>query len=395
MGKKALKLSIKNIENFTFEGSSLNAHDIRWDTKITGFGVRIYPSGRKSFVLSYRLRGRKSLMVLGSCNKMTLEQARKKAQRELSKVLDGIDPSKKKREKDDTLTFAELGDMFIERYAKIHRKHWQEDERRIRNRLKPAIGRKRVDEVTSNDLDKIYEQIAVQEGKTYEGNRVIELTRRIFELAREKWNKLPEGHTNPAKKVERLPEKSRERYVKQSELPKLIKAIENEPNIHVRGVFWLYLLTGLRKNELLRAKWEHIDWDRKELVVEENKSDRTHYAPLSSEAISILQTLPKLDDNPYIFPGRKSGKPLVNIAKAWRRVRKQAEMEDVRLHDLRRTLGSWLAQDGKSLPLIGKILNHSDTKATQIYARFARENVCEAVESHGASIRQIAGKAFQ
>ena len=156
-----------------------------------------------------------------------------------------------------------------------------------------------------------------------------------------------------------------------------------------RYAIWLYLLTGARKSEILTAKWEYVDWDRMELKLQETKSGRTHYIPLSSVAINLLQNIPRVDNNPYIIVGHKAGSHLVNIDKAWRRIRSAADIEDVRLHDLRRTVGSMLVQSGSSLPLIGEILNHSNQATTKIYARFSTDEPRKALESHGQNLLEL------
>ena len=145
---------------------------------------------------------------------------------------------------------------------------------------------------------------------------------------------------------------------------------------------------------MLRAQWGDVDWIRKELKLPETKAGRMHYVPLSGPALAILRNLPslKVKGNPYILPGHIRGRHLVNIDAPWRRVRKAAELEDVRLHDLRRTVGSWLAQSGNSLPLIGKVLNHSSPATTAIYARFGQDQVREALENHGRKVMSVANK---
>jgi integrase len=122
------------------------------------------------------------------------------------------------------------------------------------------------------------------------------------------------------------------------------------------------------------------------------KAGRVHYVPLSAPAMTILRELPRLGDNPYILPGHIHGRPIVNINRPWRRIRKAAGVEDVRLHDLRRTVGSWLAQSGNSLHLIGRVLNHSNQSTTAIYARFGQDHVRQALEEHAARLMGVAGK---
>ena len=206
------------------------------------------------------------------------------------------------------------------------------------------------------------------------------------------WGFVDEAWPNPATGIPTHPEESRERWITPVELPSLAKAIDEESNIYIRSALWLYLLTGARKNELLNARWNDVDWDRKELKLSETKAGRSHYIALNEPAIQILRSLPQQNRNPHLFPGAKEGQHLVNISKAWLRVRKRAGVEDARLHDLRRTVGSWLAQSGNDLHLIGKVLNHSQLATTAIYARFSQDIVHQAMEGHGKRILDAAGR---
>jgi integrase len=174
-------------------------------------------------------------------------------------------------------------------------------------------------------------------------------------------------------------------------LPKLVEAINKEPNTYVVAAIWLYLLTGVRREELLTLKWSDIDMERRELKLSDTKNGKDHYLPLSSAAMDILNNLQRIEGNPFVIAGKKDGCHLVNIFVPWQRIRKAAGLEDVRLHDLRRSVGSWLAQSGSSLHLIGKVLNHSNQSTTAIYARFGQDHVRDALEQHGQLITGMAG----
>jgi integrase len=133
-----------------------------------------------------------------------------------------------------------------------------------------------------------------------------------------------------------------------------------------------------------------VDFDRKVLRLPQTKADRPHEIPLSGPAVAVLQRIVRYTDNPYVFPGSKKGEHLVNITKPWYRVREAAGVEDVRLHDLRRTVGSWLASAGNSLPLIGKVLNHSSVQTTAVYARLAQDQARDALERLGDAMTKTA-----
>ncbi len=367
-----------------------NKQDIRWDDALPGFGVRVYPSGKIAFVITYRVAGRKHIMALGRYGVITLDQARDKARKTLAHVLDGQDPLEVRQKVARGETIKALCEAYMARHAKPHKKSWSDDERRIRKYILPAWGNLKVGSIKRADVAALHSKIG--ETHRYEANRVVEQLSKMFELA-QRWGFVDEGALNPARGIDHYKEQKRDRWVTPEELPRLARAIDKEPNPYVRGALWLYLLMGLRKRELLRAKWEEIDWTRKEIRMPATKADRTHYVPLSEPVLVVLQTLIEQEGNPYLLPGKKQGRHLVNIDKPWCRVRKAAGVEDVRLHDLRRTVGSWLAQAGNSLHLIGRVLNHSSQATTAVYARFGQDHVRQALEDHGKRLMGVARKA--
>lgn len=377
-----MKLTKKNIDGFVYHGQAPQ-RDIRWDDEIKGLGLRIYPSGRKAFILSYRIENRKHLLTLGDFGILTLVEARNMARQELVKVLNGVDPLDKRIQASQNQTMKVLCEAYLTRYAMIHKKTWAEDERRINKHLLPKWGSHTMKSISRNDVAAFHAQL----GKTapYEANRILRLLSKMFDLAGQ-WSFVDEQAPNPAKNIRLFKEVKRDRWLKPTELPQLAEAIDQEANKVAAQAMWLYLLTGARKSELLEAKWEDIDWDRRELKLLETKAGRTHYIPLIEPAYELLKGMSREEGNPYILPGHVKGQHLVNISKAWNRVCKRANIDGVRLHDLRRTVGSWLAQSGNSLHLIGKILNHSNQSTTAVYARFAQDQGREAMEEYGSKL---------
>ena len=264
----------------------------------------------------------------------------------------------------------------------LAKKSWKDDRNRIDSHILPAWKNTPISAITKNDVSKLHKKIGGR--AVYEANRTLALIKRMFNLAIE-WELL-EPPVNPAIGIKPFREIKRDRWLNPEEVSRLLKALQKEKNIYARSAFWLYLLTGLRKTELLTVKWDDIDITRAELRLPDTKSGKSHYLPLSKPAIEILSHIPKIDGNPFVLVGLKKESHLVNISKAWYRVKKNAEIENVRLHDLRRTVGSWLAQSGKSLHLIGSILNHQDQKTTQVYAHFHQDNTRDALEELGESI---------
>ena len=384
-----IKLTNPQIKGFAYEGDG-KSRDVRWDTEVPGLGVRVYPSGKKSFVLSYRVRGRKRLLVLAAYGKMTLAEARTRARKRLVDVADGVDPLEEKRKAAQGRTVRHLVTKYIEDHAKKRKKSWRLDERWL-NLYIPAnwYGRK-VDSITVDEVAALHARIG--EVKPYAANRFLEIVRRMFNLAKRPWRMLDETASNPAVGIDRFPETKRKRWLTPHELPKLIEAIDQEPNIYIRAVVWLLLLTGLRKMELMSAKWDDVQWEQGQLRLPRTKSGEEQLATLSAPAMAILQSIPRLEDNPYIIPGMKAGQHLKRINPAWSRITKTAGVQDLQIHDLRRTTGSWMTQAGVDLNTIREALRHSSLSTTLVYARLGQDAAREAMEAHGKRILEAAGR---
>jgi len=379
-----MKLTKKFIDAQIYNGK---AQHIIWDDEVPGFGVRLYPTGKKSFVLSYRDNKRKSIMTIGSCSVLTLDQARNKAKADLVGLHNGINPLEQRQKERQGQLVKDLCSAYVTQHA-VHKKSGSDDISRIERFIIPEWGNLLVTNIKRADVAALHVKLGKQ--GHYQANRVYALLSKMFNLARV-WGFVPETHVNPCFGIEKFREEKRDRFVTHEEFPKLADAINKELNQYAVAAIWLYLLTGVRKDELLTLKWMDIDLGRKELKLMDTKNGKPHYLPLSMAAIDILNQIQRVQDNPYVIVGNNPGCHLVNIDKPWQRIRKTAGLEDVRLHDLRRTVGSWLAQSGNSLHLIGKVLNHSNQSTTSIYARFGQDSVRDALEQHGKQLNQLAG----
>lgn len=385
-----MKLSKTVIDKMKYVGDATkNEKCIIWADEPSGLGVRIYPSGKKAFVFSYRHEGRKQLKTIGKYGDITLSQAESQVKKDIAGLLDNKNPLTERNKSRLGSTVKHLCDAYITRHAS-NKKTGDEDVRRINQRVLPAWSSHKIQSITRQDVIKLHDKIG--RNAPYEANRVLSLVSKLFNFAVH-MEMIDGNHQNPASGVTKFKEKKRDRFVTPSELPKLVEAIQNEPNQSAKYALWLYLLTGLRKEELLTAKWSDIVelGSNYQLRIEDTKNEKTHYLPLSDAAMEILNQIPRVEGNPYIIVGKNKGTHLININKPWRRVRLVAGIEDVRLHDLRRTVGSWLAQAGNSLHLIGRVLNHSNTSTTAIYARFGQDTVRNALDSHGEQILAVAG----
>ena len=368
---------------------------IIWDTDVPGFGVRVVPSGKKFFIFNYRVGRRTRLIALGDYGTTTVQEARDEAERLRTDTRSGArdaDPLEQRKQLRDRATMADLCQEYMQRHARPHKRSWEKDQQRIDRHILPRWGSRQAATLTRAEVADLHR--AIGEGARYEANRTLALLSKMLELGVD-WGFLEEGSPNPAKRIRKYSEVKRDRWVTHEELPRLAAAIDAEPNLYARAALWLFLLLGCRKNELLKARWADLDFDRRELRIPEEhaKTGQAQVVPLSPEAVAMFKEIPRLQDNPHLFPSPlKAGAHIVNIDKAWRRVRKAAGVEDVRLHDLRRTVGSWLAQSGNSLLLIQKALGHRTPAATTVYARLGDDPVRKAMESHSRQMMAVAGK---
>ncbi len=434
---RRLKLSQANISGFTYEGKALAnggmSRDFRWDTEIPGLAARIYPSGKKVFVFSYRANGRKRLMRIGRCSTMTIAMARERAKKLDVAVSDDKDPLEDRQRKRTAGKFRDLVDSYIEGQKAGKAKTWKKTKKQLDNHIPSGWWGRPAGSIYASDITALHARV----GKTapYMANRIIETLCAMYRHA-PRWGF--DVSKNPAEDVKKFHEVKRKRFVTEEEFPALALAIDMEPNIYIRAALWLYLLTGARKSELLQARWGQVDFERRILNLPETKSGEAQAISLSKPAIAILQATPREEGNPHIFPGQKTGKHLVNIGKSWTRIRKVATVRrwtehtdqlvsglierltlvlkreptyeeclaaaqkedgldlpvglvDARLHDLRRTVGSWLSRDNVDLNQIKEALRHASISTTLTYARLGEDPAREAMESHGERIMEVAG----
>lgn len=370
---------------------------IYWGNR--GFGVRVYASGAKKFVLSYRASGRKRLLTVGDYPAISRDKAEDMAAAYRLQIGEGGDPvlenrysvTATKAAPKPNLTAKKTVAALCDAYLSLHaskKRSGDTDERLIRLFVRPAWAKLRVDTLTRAQVAMLHAQVSMK--TPGQANRLLAVIKTMLNKAKI-WGFVPENYGNPALGVQMNHEESRERFVTPEELPRLATAIEQEPDIRMRAALWLFLLTGARKSELLKARWEDVDLVRRDLRIPNPKQGKPHVYPLSTRAVEVLHQLPRFAGNPFVIVGNKAGQHLVNISKPWSRVRKRAELSDVRLHDLRRSVGSWLAISGHSLLEIGKVLGHSSPKTTQIYARLTDHVARIALEGHAERMISVLG----
>ena len=377
------KLTTKFVNNI----KPTNKINIYWDETLKGFGLYVRPSGKKTFVLKYRIgRGRAApvrKLTLGASTIITTEQARFKAKGFLLKASQGIDPFEYSNQ---NTTIKEFCDLYIERHAKIKKKITTmiEDQRLIRLQIIPNFGRIKITDITRAMLVKHHEAL----NKTpYMANRFLALMSKMMNLA-EKWE-FRALNSNPCKHIDRYKEKPREVYLTLDQLERVglamkqLKAIESE---YVLGVIKLLILTACRKSEILNLKWEYIDFNNSCMNLPDTKTGERKIH-LNPSAISILQSLERKSD--YVFVSRVQNKRITDISLTWKKICNIAELKNVRPHDLRHTFASHAVNNGFSLPIIAKMLGHKDLKTTQRYAHLHEDPVKKANDDVSLKLQKV------
>jgi integrase len=355
------------------------------DNEVVGLAVRITAGGAKVWVLEMRVGGRPKRMTLGRWGDYDVAAARVLAHEWRGAIGRGEDPTAGRNGKafKAESTFAQFAERFVEEHSKRRKRSWSRDAARIRN-LFMRWSSRRLSEITREDVIGLQQRIAKQHGQVA-ANRAMTLLCTMYNVAAD-WGVF-KGE-NPAARVRHYKERSRTRYLNGEELTRVNEALANEPNEYWRAYFALLLLLGLRRNELLSARWTEVDFETRVLTIPSTKSGEVHRAPLPDAAIEILRSLSSYGNREFLFPSPFGKGHLVEPAKAWQRIRERAGVDDVTIHDLRRTFGSWLAARGFSLAMIGAALNHSDPKSTRIYAKINLDPVRAMIESNAGAMLQ-------
>ena len=272
-----------------------------------------------------------------------------------------------------------LDDLFADwlAYAKQEKKTWKEDKRKYDNFIS-HWGRRRLSEIARPEVRKLHNKIGENHGR-YAANRVLALLRSMYNRALSEEDIGWVG-VNPTIGIKKFREESRDRFITPEEMPAFFDSL-GEEDATVRDYFWLALLTGARKTNLLEMRWDQLTIDGM-WRIPDTKSGQPVVVPLVEQAQNILKARREAHDHqPWVFPGPGKAGHLVEVRKAWVRICKRAGLENLRIHDLRRTLGSWQALSGASELIIGKSLGHAaGSKATAVYARLGTAPVRESLD---------------
>ena len=369
------------------------------DPKATGFGVRSYSGGGKSFFVDYRLNGRQRRITIGPFPRWSVA-ARGEA-KELRRQIDvGVDPAGEKRERREAPTIQDLVNRYIEEHlpTKTGDIHRINDERRVLAEIGERLGKHaRVADIHGGDVRDMHRKIT-ESGRPVRANRILAVCSKMFSLSlvpvpgeNVPWRNAVAG--NPCRGIKRNHEEARERFFSKAELERIAEALAAYPGTAADCVR-LIMLTGCRPAEAMRAEWSEFDkedgcWIKPSAHTKQRK---THKIPLNPPAIELIERLRKKRKGRLVFPGDIDGEPLKALWHVWHFVRDRAQLEkdehghEPRLYDLRHSFASVGVGGGLSLPIVGRLLGHTQSRTTQRYAHLADDPLKEAADKVGSAI---------
>lgn len=363
------------------------------DEVFPGLQCRITSSGIKTFCVFRRIKGgNPERVTLGKFPMMTISEARTKAAGIISSMVQGISSAEILRAKRSELTFEELFNDFLEKHSKVRKATWKSDERNYRKHLQKPLGRKKISQITRSDLAIIHADLTSQiKGYTSDGkpqykkgstsNRILALASAIFN-----WG-ISRGRceVNPARGIKKFSEKSRDRFLQAEEMPIFFEAVMADENPDIKDCVMLFLFTGARRRKVAAMRWEEISFERMEWRIPQTKNGEPLTLPLTDEAIAILKARVN-NGSEYVFPSKKGSAHFIYPEAGWKRILKRSGLEDLRMHDLRRTFASWQVKNNSSLTIVGKSLGHKSPQSTSVYARVDINPVRESVKTATTAI---------
>lgn len=372
-----------------------------WDADLAGFGVRVEPSGAKTFLYRYRLhggrRGTLKQMKLGRFGaSYTAAQARRDADGRAKEVAASGDPQGAKEAKRAELKMSELCDLYLVEGVDAKKASTLKlDQIRIKRHITPRLGARRVSEITQQDVEQLCRDVASGKirgeasphtrGGPGAAARTVGLLAGIFNFAVKRGLRAD----NPAHGVARPKDKERERYLSPAELDRLGDVLTNLERTganaaHV-AIIRLLLLTGARKNEIARLLWSEVDFELGLLRLGDSKTGQRTIR-LGAPAQQLLAGV-KRQRSRWVFPDPKyADEPVRNLDWFFVKARTAANLADLRIHDLRHSFASFAIMGGASLPMIGKLLGHRRVQTTARYAHLADDPLRDAADRVSAAV---------
>ena len=365
-----------------------------WDHDIKGFGVRVHPSGRKVYVVKYRHHGRAVKKTIGTCGAIPPAAARARAAEIITAAKTGKNLAGQdlRAPASGGPTVHAFAGRFLREYvhARCKPSSAQSYELSLRRHVLPRLGDRRVADITRGDVVSLHHAMRAT---PYAANRTLGILSAMFTAA-ELWGFRPEG-TNPCRYVKRFREQRRERFLSDDEYHRLgaaLREAEGTGAVAAPAIaaIRLLMLTGCRLSEIMTLRWENVALEAAELRLPDSKTG-AKVVHLGEPAVAVLRGIARVEGNPWVITGRRPGRRIASLHFPWGRIRKRAGLDDVRLHDLSHSFASGGLRVGEGLPMIGKLLGHSQVQTTARYAHLADDPVKAAADRIAGRIAQVAG----
>ena len=390
-----------------------------WDAALSGFGVRVQTTGAKSYVVKYRAgtgRGAPTRrLTLAKAGTITPDEARTLAKKTLGSVAHGADPAAQRAAEKRASTLAEVAEQFLVEHVEAKRAASSAvSYRDLLERLAlPDLGSRKAEKITTAEIQRLHSKHG---HNPYQANRLLRVLSSLFTFAG-KAHVVPVGF-NPCRGIEYFPEEGRERYLTTQELSQIGEAIREaetsglpyavdeagpkakhapkaanrKPVIgpHAAAALRLLIFTGARLREILHLKWDHVDIERGLLLLPTSKTGKKTIV-LNAPALAVLNALPRTSE--YVIAGASADKPRSDLKKPWKAISARAALDGVRIHDLRHTHASVGAGAGLGLPIIGKLLGHTQSATTQRYAHLDNDPLRKASEHIASHLASAMGES--
>lgn len=354
------------------------------DSEVIGLRISVTRAGRKFWFWRYTYQGIKRAAKVGEFPALDVAVARRRAL-ELRAQLDlGQDPQASKDHYKAMPTLAEFAEREYMPLARQTKRSHKDDASRLQHHLLPRFGQRKLCDLTTREIQGFIAEMA-QSHTPATANRILSLLARMLKLATV-WQVI---ERNPCQGIAKLREaRARERFLNNEEISALYQAMAKEKNTVAVSAIQFLLLTGLRRNEALKARWDQVDLDRQLMHLPDTKSGKPRNVVLSAQAVALLANLPSRHSSGWLFPGRFEGRPLDNLDKCLQRLLQSAGLAAMRVHDLRHTHASILANNGVSLFVIQRSLGHSSPLMSQRYSHLCDSAVREAGDVVGNIVNQ-------
>ena len=385
------KLNRRSISRRTVEALVAEKDTVFWDRDQPGFGIRVYVSGAKMYVVQSRHKGKSVRVTVGRHGVISAHEARGRAARIVNRIKAGEEPVAEPLpvELAGGATVADLAERYMEQHVAAHCKgSTAEGVRQLLDKhILPEFGKLPLVAVKRERVAAFHARL---NGVPHAANRAVALMSRMYGMAVD-WEMVPDG-TNPCRAIVWHREFKRERFLTDVEFRRLGEVLAEAPvkggvSVHAVAAIRLLMLTGCRKSEILSLQWKDVDLEARELKLPDSKTG-PRAVPLSPPAGKVLEELPRVPGSPWVIPGQKPGTHMTNLNDPWKVVCERAGIEKARIHDCRHSFASRALALGESLPAIAKLLGHSQIQTTARYAHLARESVKASAARVAASIAE-------